>query len=126
MVNVYPLLDRSKTNRKGVAPIIIIVDFNNRKVARKSTGQKIEPEYWNYEKACVKDNHPNAPFINAIIKNKIEPINSFVLKRLAQDQQVTKEIIQLFVSGSGISDFFDYAEWVIENKKIENKKKNMN
>lgn len=127
-INIYPELQKQRTNKQGLAPIIIRFDFNRNRIGTDNIGHKVNPEFWDTKTKRVigkigTQKFNNAGLINSIIENTLSKHKNFILKRQAFGLPLTKDIIQQYLkSASSYEDFYVFAEKVIEQKKLKDGK----
>src|SRR5690348_5291699 len=121
MINIYP--DLMTPNKQGLSTIIIRFDLNRKHIGSDNIKQKVKPEFWDKELKRVKSKFPNSSLINNIIENTLNRHNNFIVKRQAFGLPLTKEVIKQYLkSNSAYERFYEYAENVIENKKLKDGK----
>lgn len=110
-------------NKQGLSTIIIRLDLKRKHIGSDNTKQKVKPEFWDKDFKRVKPKCPNYSLINNIIENMLNRHNNFIVKRQAFRLPLTKEIIKQYLkSNSAYENFYEYAESVIENKKLKDGK----
>lgn len=122
-INYYPVLMTWKENKAGLSPIGIRVDFNGKKVGIEMIRQSAAAADWNGETRRLSAKTHTATLINAIIEKKLSHYRDFILRRQAFDLPLSSEIIKRFMQG-GVAgnDFYGYAEFVLDNKKLKDGK----
>lgn len=108
-----------KINGQRLAPIVINAFEGENRIAQSSTGKRIHPDHWDAEAREVKSSAPNHSLLNIVIQKEINRLNEFVLKRQALNLPVTVEMIKKLMKGSSMENFYTYAEWVLENKRLK-------
>lgn len=122
-INIYPELVKHRTNKQGFAPIIIRFDFMRKHIGTDNIGHKVPPKFWDDKTKRVKDSYANASLINILIENTINRHKNFILTRQVLKLPVTKEVIAQYInSNSAFNSFFEYAEHLLENKKLSDGK----
>lgn len=122
-VKIYPELISWRTKSHGLAAIKIRFDIAGNRVGSDSIGHKVPVEFWDNAKKRVKEKYPNAALINTIIENRINQHNNFLLKREAFHLPINREVIKQYLkSQSAYESFYEFAEQVIENKKLKDGK----
>lgn len=119
-VNIYPELVSWRANGQGQCPIIIRFDQSRKHIGSDNIGHKVPAAFWDNEKKRVKPNYPSADLLNSIIENRIIRHINFILKRQAFNLQLNKELISQYLkSNTSFDSFYEYAEKVIEEKKLK-------
>jgi integrase len=122
-VNIYPELVTHRINKQGYAPIVIRFDFKRTHICTHNLGQKVKPEFWDFETKRVKSKCPNSALLNSLLENSLNRHKNFILKRQTFGLPLTKEIIkQYLLSNSAYENFYEYAEKVINEKKLKDGK----
>lgn len=122
-VNIYPELVTHRINKQGYAPIIIRFDFKRKHICTDNLGQKVKPEFWDHSTKRVKTKCPNSALLNALLENSLNRHKNFILKRQTFGLPLTKEIIkQYLLSNSAYENFYEYAEKVVNEKKLKDGK----
>lgn len=118
-VKIYPYIRKDRLNSEGKAPIIIRFDLDGIPAAFDNLNKWVPVSEWNNQKRLVSDNYPNATYINAIIKNRLNKHENFLLKREAFGMPITRLILKWCAASKAPFDFLSYAEYVIENKRLK-------
>lgn len=119
-INIFPELIKWKPNKSGLVPIAIRFDFNRRRVAYEQLPYRITPEQWDGNLKCVKTNCSDHILLKQLIQNRLNKHRNFLLKRQTFDLPVSVDVIKNYVkSGKGNDCFYEYAEKVIESKKLK-------
>lgn len=119
-VKIYPELISWRLNSQGMAAINIRFDIGKNRIGSDPVGHKVPPEFWDAANRRVKDRYPNASLINSIISNRINRHNNFILKREAFHLPLNKQVISQYLkSSSAFESFYEYAEQLLENKKLK-------
>lgn len=121
MINAkcYPLVDKTKVNKRGECSILLRYELNNKFVAKCSLKKKIHLSNWDQKSKKVTGDNNIAYLLNSLIDKKIREFEEFILKRIASDMPVNKEIIEAFAKGGTATDFFNYATNLINNKTLK-------
>ena len=119
-INIFPELITWKVNKNGLAPIAIRFDFNRKRAAYEQLPYRIKPCEWDTILKCVKSNCSDHLLMNQLIQNRLNKHRNFLLKRQTFNLPVSVELIKNYVkSGKGSDCFYQYAESVIESKKLK-------
>lgn len=118
-VNIYPELIKWKPNKQGLVPIAIRFDYKRQRVAYDQISHRIHPDDWNAAEKKVKSSFKQHVLLNQLIGNRLNKHRNYFLKRDTFNLPITKELIKMYVSGGNLESFCDYAEKLIENKKLK-------
>lgn len=119
MINIYP--DLLAPNKQGLSAIVIRFDFDRKHIGTDNLHQKVNPEFW--EKGKVKSRFPNHELINSIIENSLNRHKQFILRRQAFGLPLSKEVLKQYLkSNTAYENFYQYAQTVIEEKKLKDGK----
>ena len=89
-------INKSKTNKKGVAPIYCRITFNNSR-AQFSTKLYIVPEHWDKDIQSIISNHPQAHYINNSLILITQKLNTIFLKLQLQGHPFdVKDLVNLY------------------------------
>jgi site-specific recombinase XerD len=94
-IKIYLFVYKAKTNKKGVAPILLRLKYQNQ-TEQLFTGLKIQPKNWNKEKCIVKPGEPEFKIMNEHLNDlKIKAHQQFSI--MFQNENVyLREIIDHF------------------------------
>jgi integrase/recombinase XerD len=120
MATVTIIFRKDKFNQKGQAPIHFRI-IKNRKVTYIASGIMISKEHWDEKKNKVKSNHKNSARLNSYITNKFTEIQDTVLEHETISKSLTSRMLKDKVFGKKPSDFFSFADEVVEKYKREGK-----
>jgi integrase/recombinase XerD len=95
-INILFIINKQKVNAKGLCALMCRLTFNK---TRKmfSTGQFINPKYWNSKQQLVKSPEPDRDNINtqlSLIKTKIN--KAFLLLQIKEESFTVEEIYSLY------------------------------
>lgn len=109
-VNILFIINRKKTNRKGLCPILCRITYNKKRKTF-STGQFVNPKYWNSKKQKLPDTTEQAELINkqlSLISNKL---NQAFLMLQIQEQSITSEDIYSLYKGEKLNKEYNVIEY---------------
>ncbi len=116
MARITPVLWTQKKNKKGLSPIYLRIEANDRR-RYVSPRTPIRESHWNENTNRVRKNHPQHEAINNLIAQRIAEAEAEILKLRTDREAVTveglKEILGETSEASG--DFFDFAETVVDD-----------
>ena len=87
-------LVRSKTNKKGEAPVYFRIKYNGEKI-NLSTHIYLKADDWDKKKLKVKSKHERSSALNNQLKQLEEKVHTIVDNALAKGNNVSVEQIQL-------------------------------
>lgn len=120
MLNIYPELATWRVNSQGKAAIIIRIDYNKNRLGSCTFDHKVSVCHWDKGKKALKDDNENAAYIGQLLKNRINEIENFFLKREALKLPINKKILDTFLkNGSSLDSFYSYAAGVIDTKELK-------
>lgn len=98
-LKMYLLLNKSKTNKNGFAPLYLRLKYLKQSV-NVSTGYAIEEKYWQPAKGLVKTSCPDAPIINKHVQDlKLKAAECF--SKMYQENNVYLGDIIHYLRGTG-------------------------
>ena len=97
-LSVLFYLNKAKTNQKGVCPIYYRITYLKKR-KEFSTGQFVNPKYWNSKKQLVESKDLNSEFINAQLLLITQKLNHTYLSLQLKDSEFTvSEIIDIYTA----------------------------
>ncbi len=122
MARITPVLWTQKKNKKGLSPIYLRIEANDRR-RYVSLRTPIRESHWNENTNRVRKNHPQHEAINNLIAQRIAEAEAEILKLRTEREAVTVEGLKetLRLDASEASDFFAYAADVILDLERRNK-----
>ena len=122
-INIYPVVISWKPNKKGEVPVAIRFDFNRQRIGHEQLSHRILLSDWDENKRLAKNSYPNSSLLNQLIENKLNKHRNFFLRRETFQLPITRDLIKQYIkAGTSMECFTDYAEIVIENKKLKDGK----
>lgn len=118
MASVTIVLRRDKLNTKGDAPVHFRI-IKNRKASYIASGIMIPPHQWDEKKNKVKSTFRNSSRLNSYLSNKFTEIQDTVLKHETQSKSLTSKNLKEKVFGKKPTDFFAFADCIVEQYRKE-------
>ena len=105
---IKPVIRLDKITKKtGEAPVCIRLTKNGQNTYK--TIFRINPQYWDEKKQCVKKSHPNELLLNTTIKNATATINDKALQVVnTSDEFGVNRIRNKIHTNTSTIDFFEY------------------
>lgn len=109
---------------KGESLIYLFLSYNNKRL-KYSTGEKINPDYWNFENQRVKETKkfPEYPEFNSRLKSLESKANTAYRKILNDGPEPTNELLKkeldktIRFAESNKADLFNFIDKYIEESK---------
>ena len=122
MARITPVLWTQKKNKKGLSPIYLRIEANDRR-RYVSLRTPIRESHWNENTNRVRKNHPQHEAINNLIAQRIAEAQAEILKLRTEREAVTVEGLKetLRFDTFEASDFFAYADDVVLDLERRNK-----
>ncbi len=118
-VNIYPELQKWKPNKQGLCALTIRFDYERARVGNEKIGESVKPADWDPDTRRVKKSNPNYELINLIIENRLSKHDNYFLRRKAFNLPVNADLIRQYLENGSLEKFTEYAEWVIQNKRLK-------
>lgn len=118
MTSVSIVLRKDKLNARREAPIHFRI-IKNRKASYMASGIMLPPSHWNQKKSRVKATHPNSARLNSYLSNRFAEIQDTVLHYETQSKSLTSKNLREKVFGKKPSDFFAFADAIVEQYRKE-------
>lgn len=118
MASVTLVFQKGKLNAKGEAPIHFRI-IKNRKASYIASGIMIPPHQWDDKKNKVKSTYRNSSRLNSYLSNKFTEIQDTVLQHETQSKSFTSKNLKEKVFGKRPSDFFAFADGIVEQYRKE-------
>jgi integrase/recombinase XerD len=118
MATVSIVYRKDKINNKGKAPIHLRI-IKNRKISYIATGYMIPEENWDSVNNKVDKKYPNSVRINNHIFQRYAELNDTVISLETENKTLTNRQLKNQVIGSKPSDFFEFANKVLENYLLD-------
>lgn len=109
-INILFIINKQKTNRKGLSPILCRITYNKKRKTF-STGQFVNPKYWNSKKQKLPEITEAAELINkqlSLISNKL---NQAFLMLQIKEHTFTSEDIYCLYKGEKLSKEYNVIEY---------------
>lgn len=113
MTSVAIVFRKDKLNARKEAPIHFRI-IKNRKVSYIASGIMLPPNQWNEKKSRVKLTHPSSARLNSYLSNKFTEIQDTVLHHETLSKSLTSKTLREKVFGKRPSDFFGFADAIVE------------
>ena len=116
MAKVTPVLWTQKQNKKGLSPIYLRIEANDRR-RYVSLRTFIRDTQWNDNIRRVRKSHPQHNEINNLISQRVAEAESEIVKLYTEREAVTTEALKevLKPEPADQSDFFAFADGVIQD-----------
>lgn len=118
MTSVAIVFRKDKLNARKEAPVHFRI-IKNRKASYIASGIMIAPNQWNEKKSRVKPVHPNSARLNSYLSNKFAEIQDTVLHQETLSKSLTSKSLREKVFGKRPSDFFGFADAIVEQYRKE-------
>lgn len=79
---------------QGAHTVVYIQYCYNRKIKLFNTGKKIDPEYWDHKKECVKNSYRGYTSLNAVLKSEKAKIENIVNEAQFKNIEPTLEYVK--------------------------------
>jgi site-specific recombinase XerD len=120
VVNIFPELITWRPDKQGFVHISIRFDYNRKRAANQNIDYKIRPEFWDASTKTVMKSHPDHEVLNLLLDQELAKHRTYFLNRKLMGRVINLDIVKRYASaGAGIDSFYDFAEWVFENKKLK-------
>ncbi len=119
-IKIYPELQKWKVNKNGLASLTIRFDYDRQRIGNEKLGYTIQLADWDPVTKRVKSSDPNYVLLNQLIENRLNKHTNYFLRRETFNLPISRDLIKKYVkSKAGLEDFYEYAEQVIQTKKMK-------
>jgi site-specific recombinase XerD len=112
-MSVSIVFRKDKLNKKNEGPINFFI-VKNRKLTKVSTGISVPEDAWDFTKNRVKGKHPNSARLNSLLQHKFTELQDSVYEHETHNKSLSSKNLRDLTFGKRPSNFFDYAEEVIQ------------
>lgn len=113
MPTVSIVYRKDKLNKKGAAPVHFRI-IKDRKVSYIASTIMLPEDHWDFKANKVKSKHPNSARLNSFLSNKYNEIQDQVFEHETINKSTTARQLRDHTFGKKPTDFFGFAEAVIE------------
>lgn len=118
MASITIVFRKDKLNARGEAPIHFRI-IKNRIASYIASGIKIPPRQWDEKKNQIKSTFRNSSRLNSYLSNKFTEIQDTVLQHETTSKSLTSKNLKEKVFGKKPSDFYSFADEVVEQYRKE-------
>jgi len=114
---VTPVLWTQKRNKKGLSPIYLRIEANDRR-RYVSLRTFIRDSHWNDKARRVRKSHPQCNEINNLISQRIAEAESEIVKLHTEREAVTTEVLKEVLTPEPLkddTDFFVFADSIVDD-----------
>ncbi len=120
MSTVSIVYRKDKLNKKNLAPIHFRI-IKNRKINYISSGIMLPLDCWDESKNKIKPKFKNSARLNSFIANKFAELQDEVFEHETISKSLTTRQLKEKIYGKKPSDFFSFADEVVNNYRAEGK-----